>query len=76
MNHGVVSYGGFFHGVNHGDVGYWPRPSLLSCCVTATGSMAVLKHTAVAAFTLMLLIALLKHDLDLCSRKTAVSKEA
>ena len=70
-----MSYDGF-HGMNHVNVGYRSRPSLLSCHVTATSSMPVLEHTAVAACTLLLLIALLKHDLDVCSRKTAVSKEA
>lgn len=53
-----------------------PRPSLLSCRVIATGSMAVLEHTAVAACTLIFVTALLKHDLDGRCRKTAVSKEA
>jgi len=39
-------------------------PKLACCHVIPTDSMAVLEHTAVAACTLILATALLKHDLD------------
>lgn len=71
MNHDAVSDDGQFHIMNHGIVGDRPKASLLSCHSHWQHSSGLS-----TLLSLILVMALLKHDLDGRCRERAVFKEA